>query len=93
MPPCSGRLRKCHLISQQELKKTEAYRSGRLNLWDPRLWVWACGGIVGLGAHHGAFDTGMKQLRLARSAIPEATETLARGLGIEWWLDREYGAL
>lgn len=91
MPPCHGRLRKCHLISQQELKKTKAYRAGELDLWDPRLWVWGCGGIMGNGGHHHHLDSSRK-LKLPRTAIPAPTEALADELGLGWFLEREYGS-
>lgn len=86
MPPCSGRLIKAHLIPRQIIKR---YGGDPL---DPRSWVWACGGIMGNSGHHGSLDSS-RRLRLARSAIPETTETLARELGIEWWLARTYGEL
>lgn len=86
MTPCSGRLIRVHLIDQQVLK-----RFGH-NPKDPRSWVWGCGGISGLGAHHSAFDS-TKTLRLARAAIPTRTEELAEVLGIVWWLDHRYGEL
>lgn len=84
MTPCSGRLIRAHLISKQILKR----HGGDPN--DPRSWVWACGGIVGNAGHHGALDSS-RRLRLRREAIPAATEQLAREIGIEWWLAREYG--
>lgn len=85
VPPCHGKLIKAHLIPKQILRRCVH------DPMDPRSWVWACGGLVGLGGHHGQFDTGMRGLRLRREAIPPGTEELARELGIEWWLDRSYG--
>lgn len=86
MTPCHGRLIRAHLIPQQQLK-----RLGH-DPRDPRSWVYACGGIVGLGGHHGLFDSS-RRLRLRREAIPRGTEELAQQLGLLWWLDREYGTI
>lgn len=57
---------------------------------DPRTWVWACGGIMGQGGHHGMLDHS-RTLRVPRSALPAGVEEVARLVGLEWWLEREYG--
>lgn len=86
MSRCSGKLRRCHLIKAQYLEQIGH------DPWDSRAWVWGCGGpFYGNAGHHGQMDDGLRRLRLPRSAIPEGTEELARELGIEWLLDREYG--
>lgn len=87
MSICVGKLRQCHLIPRQSLKRLGHDPA------DPRSWVWGCGGYgYGNTGHHGSFDSlGVRALRLPRSAIPEGTEQLARELGIEWWLARRYG--
>lgn len=90
MPPCDGQLVRVHLIPQQQLKRTDAYRRQELALYDRRLWVWACGGIMGNGGHHGMLDVS-KRLRIPRSALPVELEDLAVELGLDWWLDRQYG--
>jgi hypothetical protein len=84
MTPCAGRLIKAHLISRQHLKRYGG------NPEDARAVVWACGGVVGVGGHHGALDSS-KRLRLRREALPPAVEELAAELGILWLLDRQYG--
>ena len=85
MSRCDGRLVRCHLIPKQMLRRHGG------DVWDQRSWVWGCGGHTGAQGHHGQFDFS-RTLRLPRAAIPEGVEELARELGIEWWLDREYGA-
>lgn len=84
MSPCQGQLIRAHLLPARELRKVGH------DPRDPRSWVYACGGIVGLGGHHGLFD-GPKRLRLRREAIPAGTEELAEWLGLGWFLDREFG--
>ena len=84
MTACRGRLIRAHIIPKQVLKRYDG------DPMDPRSWVWACGGIAGIGGHHGAFDS-PKTLRLRRVALPSAVEDLAAELGIEWWLCREFG--
>lgn len=83
MPACEGRLIRAHLIPKQMLKS-----SG--DVWHPSSFVWACGGVTGVGGHHGMFDSS-RTLRLPREAIPAGTEALAAFLGLTWWLDKTYG--
>jgi hypothetical protein len=85
MTPCTGRLIRAHLIPRQVIKRAGG------NPDDPRSWVWACGGVVGLGGHHGMLDSS-RTLRLARAAVPGPVEELAYELGLMWWLDRTYGS-
>jgi hypothetical protein len=96
LSPCDGRLVRCHLLPQQVLKQTRQYKALTSEatryqfLYDPRSWVWGCGGPTGLGGHHGQLDTS-KRLRVPRLVIPAGTEELAAELGLEWFLDRSYG--
>lgn len=87
---CDGRMDRAHLISQQ-LMKRELRTSPRIVelaaiLGDPRGWVPAC------RKHHGAFDVA-RTIRVPRSSLPVGVEDLALELGLEWWLEREYGPL
>ena len=84
MPACEGRLVRCHLIPKQVLKRNGGHPE------DPRGWVWGCGGVTGVGGHHGMLDSA-RTLQLPRDAIPPGTEELALELGLMWWLDRTYG--
>jgi hypothetical protein len=96
MPPCDGRLVRCHLIPKTLLKQTDEYKAletdlaRTLFLYDVRSWVWGCGGPMGLSGHHGAFDVA-KRIRVPRCVIPGGTEELASVLGLEWFLDTTYG--
>lgn len=85
--PCEGRLVKAHLIAKQTLKR-EVGKS-RAIVWHPAVWVWACGGITGLGGHHGRFDA--RQLTLQRGDLPPALEHFADDWNLSWWLTRTYG--
>lgn len=92
--PCQGRLVRAHLIPRQLLKR-EGFGAV---IPDPRSWVWACGGVVGSGGHHGALDYA-RTLRVPRAALPPGVEQLAveldGKLGREVFavfLDREYGS-
>lgn len=87
MTPCSGRLVRVHLIPKQLLRR-EGY-SG--DMWDQRLWVWACGGFgYGNEGHHHAFDSS-KKLRLRRADLPIRFEDWAHEHGFDWYLEREFG--
>jgi hypothetical protein len=66
-------------------------RSLHALLNDPRVWVWGCGGAMGLSGHHGMVDS--HRLPISRSAIPSDLETYAEELGLAWELDRAYGPL
>lgn len=100
--PCEGRLVRVHLIPKQLLKRTWRslerqdyplpFDSLTALLADERAWVDGCGGIVGIGGHHGMLDHS-RTLRIPRSAIPDGTVELAEELGLGWWLDREYGEI
>jgi hypothetical protein len=81
--PCRGRLVRGHLIPKQKIKRAGG------DPWDERAWVVMCGGLTGIGGHHGAVD-GLR-LRVPRAAIPQDTEALAAELGLSAWLDRFYG--
>jgi hypothetical protein len=93
--PCDGRLVKAHLISKQRIKRELrghddlGYDGLDLVLWDRRVWVPACGGLSGLGGHHGALDG--RILSVPRSALPEGLEAFAAEYGLTWSLDRDFG--
>lgn len=89
MPPCDGTPIRAHLIPQQLLKRTALVRNGEIALYDPRLWRWACGGIMGCTGHHGMLDYA-KTLRLPAEAIDAELRALAVDLDVEWYLDRVY---
>jgi hypothetical protein len=60
---------------------------------DRRAWVPGCGGLVGLGGHHGRFDSAAHngtRLVVARARLPAEVEEYAAELGLGWWLDRTY---
>ena len=65
------------------------HRSLHHLLNDPRVWVWGCGGNMGLSGHHGAVD-GLK-LRIPRVSLPSLLEEYASEYGFGPWLDRTYG--
>jgi hypothetical protein len=83
---CDGRLRKCHLISRQTIVR----EVGKRYAWDPAVWVWGCGGAMGVSGHHGMLDYSRK-LRIPRVMLPPELEAFAEKHGIVWWLDRTYG--
>lgn len=81
---CDGELRHVHLIEKQALR-----RRGH-NPWDPRSWVWACGGPwPGLAGHHGLFDS--HRLVVPAEALPAALLDLAQEVGMVPYLERRYG--
>jgi hypothetical protein len=82
-PPCEGRLVRVHLIAQQILKR-EGGEPG-----DPRSYVLACGGLTGVGGHHGDFDS-TRKLRVPYAALPADLRALADELNLDWWLRRNY---
>lgn len=85
---CDGRLVRCHLIRRQVIR----HEVGGKHELDPRSWVWACGGITGVGGHHGMLDwAGVNRLHIPRDMLPSAVEEFAADLGLSWWLTREYG--
>lgn len=87
--PCDGRLVRCHLIPRQTLKRE--LNAGRSVLEDPRSWVWGCGGAMGAGGgHHGMFDTA-RRLRVPRHRLPPEFVEWCEGLGLGWYVDREFG--
>lgn len=90
---CEGRLVRAHLIPKQSLRREIAenfWEAGdirpvararaRLSVYDGRCWRWMCGGVTGIGGHHGAFDA--KQLRLAE--WPGDFLEFLREYDIEW---------
>lgn len=101
--PCNGRLRKCHLIPKQTIRRelrpdrqlvaalgyVPAEPKPEELIWHPAVWVPGCGGLHGSGAHHGAFDNG--RLTVPRSALPAALEAFAEEHRLGWYLDKRYG--
>lgn len=87
--PCDGPLRRVHLIPCQLLRRELGSPRWRTAALDGRSWVWACGGPMGNGGHHGMLDQS-RTLRVPRAALPAGTVALAAELGLAWWLDREY---
>ena len=86
MPPCQGLLIRAHLISQQELRR----QGLALTTGDRRTWVMACGGISGIGGHHGLFDYGRRLLRVAFDELPPDVFEFAQEHGLIPWLERTY---
>lgn len=86
MPPCDGRLVKCHLIKRTVLRSAGC---GHNLEWAEPVWTWGCGGPMGNSGHHGLFDFG--RLKLPRSAISSETEAFAERFGLGWYLDEKYG--
>jgi hypothetical protein len=84
-PPCDGRLVRAHLLPRRLIKTLNPDLE-----WDPRGWVWSCGGPMGNGGHHAMLDTS-RRIRVPRDALPVNLEDFAEELGLLWWLDREYG--
>ena len=84
--PCDGQLVRVHLVPRQLLRREGLKRYVN----DERLWVWGCGGPVGIGGHHGMLDHS-RTLRIPRALIPDVTEQACAELGLSWWLDRSYG--
>lgn len=82
MPSCSGSLVRVHLIPRQLLKRE------RLPQLDPRTYVYACGGPMGNGGHHGMLDG--RRLRVRFADLPVKVREFADEHGLTWWLRREY---
>jgi hypothetical protein len=58
-------------------------------VWDVRVWVPMCGGLTGIGGHHGKLDGW--QLRIRRAWLPARVEEFAEEYGLGWSLERDYG--
>jgi hypothetical protein len=87
---CDGRPVRCHLIRRQVIRREVGKRFED----DPRTWVWGCGGITGIGGHHGKLDwAGVGRMYVPRDRLPAELEEFAAEVGLEWWLEREYGLL
>lgn len=84
---CFGRLVKAHLIPQQTLRKEIAYATPEI-IWDPRVWVWACGGIMGNASHHGQFDN--KKIILPRQDLPLGLLEYAAEHGLTWYIEKHF---
>jgi hypothetical protein len=84
---CYGRLVRAHLIPQQTLKKEISYVCPQI-LWDPRVWVWACGGVMGQGSHHGMFDA--HRIIVPYVDLPVGLLEFAEEHGLLWYLEKHY---
>lgn len=84
VPPCEGRLVRCHLIDQQLLNKMG------LETGDPDTYVLGCGGMTGLTGHHGMLDTS-KRLRLRVEDLPAEVLDFAARHNLMPWLEKKYG--
>jgi hypothetical protein len=77
-----------HLITKDRIKRHGPYdvacTLGEI-LSDPRLGVWGC------RRHHGLVDGRLIVLR--RAEVPAHVEEVAAELGLEWCLDRDFGAV
>jgi hypothetical protein len=85
--PCDGRMDRAHLIPRQLMRRE---LKGRPDL--PALLVDGRGWMPACRKHHSAFDTA-RTLRVPRYALPEAVERFAEGLGLLWWIEREFGEI
>jgi hypothetical protein len=73
-----------HLIEKQALRR-RGY-----DPWDPRSYVYACGGPwPGLAGHHGLFDS--YRLVVPPEGLPEGLVELAEEIGMVPYLERRYG--
>ncbi len=99
--PCDGRLVRVHLLPRQLIARAlqtrlrgDPYGASAVAIIaatnDKHGWVKACGGPMGNAGHHGMLDSS-RTLWIPRHAIPAETEEMAAELGLEWWLEREYG--
>lgn len=89
MPPCEGRIILAHLIPQQLMRRELATWGAERACKDPRSYVPACGGITGVGGHHGAFDVA-RTLRVPFERLPAAMLEFADELGLRWWVEKHY---
>ena len=86
--PCdrpAPRLWRIHLLDKQKL------RQAGVDPWDPRSYVWGCGGWNGLCGHHGELDS--YQLRVPFDELPPETIELAGEARLLGWLEKRYGAV
>lgn len=83
MPSCNGGLVRVHLIPKQLLKREH------LPKFDSRTYVYACGGPMGNGGHHGMLDQS-RTLRVRFEDLPDRLLNFAEQHGLVWWLEREY---
>lgn len=85
--PCDGSLIRAHLVKQQVLEREGHARRRH----DSRSWVWCCGGPTGIGGHHGMLDSS-KRLRIPPNMLPPGFVALMKEIGMEWYVDKHYGA-
>jgi hypothetical protein len=80
---CEGRWDHVHLIPRQLIRREVSTKSEVL--WHPATWVWAC------RRHHAALDV-ERSIRLKQDDLPDATRAFARVMGLDYFIEREYGA-
>src|SRR5580765_7238933 len=91
--PCEGRLVRAHLIPRQTLLRELPAEESAGAIEDPRSYVMACGGVTGVGGHHGEMDFGgVNRIHIPRKVLPQTLEDFAREHRLSWWLDNRYGA-
>lgn len=96
--PCDGRIRACHLIPKQEIKRA-VHRKLTEELPSARAYELRLASIVydartavpGCDRHHHQLDTSRRLKIPARKHLPAGVEEFAKEHGLEAWLDREYG--
>jgi hypothetical protein len=79
-------LRRLHVVYDDTAREMTLHEL-RLH---PALWEAGCGGITGIGGHHGAFDH--YKLPVPRSAVSQRTLTFVHELGLSarWGRDRRF---
>jgi hypothetical protein len=93
--PCEGRLVRCHVVPRQHLvrewRTIRPHWDGSLPdlIADRRTWVPGCGGLTGVGGHHGELDFSRK-LRIPLHRLPPESLMLLEQIGLDWFLEREY---
>lgn len=63
-----------------------AHRSVSDLVNDPRSWVPCCGGLTGIGGHHGRLDG--RQMSLGQ--IPNGFMEFCDELGLRWFIEKRY---
>jgi hypothetical protein len=87
---CEGRLVKAHLVPKSRLKQELRQRHIAINdvIWDERCWRFMCGGITGIGGHHGAYDA--KQIRIPREQVPPDLVAFLAEYELGWMVERYF---
>jgi hypothetical protein len=82
---CGGQLVKAHLVPKQAIRRERR----DADLWDRRCWVPACGGLTGLGGHHGMFDSG--RIAVPPEFLPVGLREYLHELELDWMIERYFG--